>query len=152
MRGDARPNQEPLRFFRLLLVEDDIGRVQDFRVWLPPWAKLVWAQSAGAAIGLIRRDPGQVYGGVLLDHDLGERAKTMDDESLSGTDVALSLVQHFSIDIPILVHSTNQVQVPRVIRQLEDKGFWVTRIPFYNLTERAFLSWLDEAHEIWEDL
>jgi len=137
---------------RLLLVEDDIGRVRDFRAWLPPWAKLVWAQSAGSAIGLIRRDRGYVYGGVLLDHDLCQRAMTADDESLSGTDVALALVQHFSIDIPILIHSTNQVQVPRVIRQLEDKGFWVTRIPFYHMTEEAFLTWLQEAHGLWEDL
>ena len=41
------------RVFRLLLIEDDVGRVQDFRAWLPPWAMLVWAQSAGAALGLI---------------------------------------------------------------------------------------------------
>jgi hypothetical protein len=141
----------PPRLFRLLLVEDDIGRVQDFRSWLPPWARLVWAQSAGQALGLIRRDRGRVYGGVLLDHDLGQRAMTADDESLSGTDVALALVEHFSIDIPILIHSTNQVQVPRVIRQLEDKGFWVTRMPFYDLTNAAFLAWLEEAHDLWEE-
>jgi hypothetical protein len=65
---------------------------------LPSWAKLVWAQSAGAALGVVRRDTGRVYGGVLLDHDLEQRAKTVDDESLSGTDVALALVQHFSTD------------------------------------------------------
>lgn len=145
------PRTPPPRFFRLLLVEDDIGRVQDFRAWLPAWTKLVWVQSAGAAIGLIRRDHGHVYGGVLLDHDLGQRTRTTDDELLSGTDVALALVEHFSIDIPILIHSTNQVQVLRVIRQLEDKGFWVTRIPYYEMTEKAFRTWLDEARAIWEE-
>ena len=75
---------------------------------------------------------------------------TVDDESLAGSDVALALVQHFSIDIPILVHSTNQVQVPRVIRLLEEKGFLVTRIPYYHMTEETFLAWLEEAHEIWK--
>ncbi len=143
---------ERARFFRLLLIEDDIGRVEDFRAWLPSWAMLVWAQSAGAALGVIRRDSGRVYGGVLLDHDLEQRAKTVDDESLSGTDVALALVQHFSTDVPILIHSMNQVHVPRVARQLDDRGFWVTRIPFNNLSEARFRAWLDEARDIWEEM
>ena len=140
---------QPPRVFRLLLIEDDIGRVEDFHHWLPQWARLVWTQSAGSAIGLIRRDHGHVYGGVLLDHDLVQRAITEDDESLSGTDVALKLVEHFSIDIPILIHSTNQVQVLRVTSQLENKGFRVTRIPYYDMTESAFLTWLEEARELW---
>jgi hypothetical protein len=144
------PRAEMPRFFRLLLIEDDIGRVADFRTWCPAWAKLVWAQSAGAALGLIRRDPGRVYGGILLDHDLGQRAITHEVESLSGTDVALALVQYFSSEIPILIHSTNQAQVPRVVRQLEERGFWVTRIPFYEMGEERFRAWLDEAREIWE--
>jgi hypothetical protein len=146
------PTTQAPRFFRLLLVEDDEGRVQDFRAWLPSWARLVWAQSAGGAIGLIRRDPGRIYGGVLLDHDLAQRAMTEDDASLSGTDVALALIEHFSIDIPILIHSTNQTQVPRVARQLEEKGFWVTRIPFYDLREETFVAWLEEARDLWEEL
>ena len=107
--------------------------------------------SAGSAIGLIRRDRCHVYGGVLLDHDLQQRAMTEDDESLSGSDVALSLIEHFSIDVPILIHSTNVVQVPQIHRQLEGRGFWVTRIPFYSLTEALFLDWLEEAREIWEE-
>lgn len=78
---------------------------------------------------------------LLLDHDLGQRAITEDDESPSGTDVALALVQHFSPDIPILIHSTNQVQVPRVVRQLEELCFWVTRLPFYDMSEERFRAW-----------
>ena len=141
----------PPRIFRLLLIEDDLGRVADFRGLLPEWAKLVWVQSAGSAIGLISRDRGYLYGGILLDHDLAQRAITEDDYSLSGTDVALALVEHFSIDIPILIHSTNQVHVPRIVRQLEDKGFWVTRIPFFDMSDSAFLEWLNEARELWQD-
>jgi len=146
------PTAQPPRFLRLLLIEDKVGRVQDFRAWLPPWARRVWAQSAGQALGLIRRDRGHVFGGVLLDHDLAERAITEDDTSLSGSDAAIALFENFSPDIPILIHSTNQVQVPRVGRQLEQAGFWVTRIPYYHMTEEAFLAWLKEAHEILEEL
>ena len=88
---------EPPKFVRLLLLEDDVGRVQNFRSWLPIYAKLVWAPSAGAAIGLIRRDQGHVYGGVLLDHDLGQRALMVEDEVLSGSDMAVALIDQFSM-------------------------------------------------------
>ena len=145
------PITQPLRIFRLLLVEDNAARVRDFRAWLPSWVHLVWAQSAGGAIGLIRRDRGHVYGGVLLDYDLQQRTMTEDDESLSGSNVALSLIEHFSIDVPILIHSTNVAQVPQIFRQLEGKGFWVTRIAFYDLTEALLIDWLEEAREIWEE-
>jgi len=143
---------ERVRVFRLLLIEDDILHVEDFRAWLPAWATLVWAQSAGSALGVIRRDTGRVYGGVLLDHDLEQRVMTVDDESLSGTDVALALVEKFSTDVPILIHSMNHLKAPRVARQLEDRGFWVTRIPFYDFSEARFRAWLDEARDIWEEL
>jgi hypothetical protein len=62
---------------------------------------------ADAALGLIQRDRGHVCGGVMLDHDLGERAMTGDDRPLSGSDVAPALIKHFSIDIPVLMHRTN---------------------------------------------
>ena len=88
----------------------------------------------------------------MLDHDLAQRARTDDDLGLSGTDVALALMEHFSRDIPILVHSTNQMQAPRVVRQLEQKCFWLTHIPYYHMTERAFTEWVSEAEAIWRDL
>jgi hypothetical protein len=138
--------------FRLLLIEDDAGREQLFRSWLPSGVVLRWAQSAGTALGIIRRDPGHIWSGVLLDHDLGERARTDDDATLSGTDVALALIEHFSIDIPILLHSTNRVQAPRVRRQLEQRGFWVSHIPFYDMTEERFVAWVEAVRELWLDL
>lgn len=146
------PGTERARVFRLLLIEDDIERVDAIRAWLPSWVTLVWAQSAGVALGLIRRDTGRVYGGVLLDHDLEQRTKTADDELLSGTDVARALVQHFSTDVPILIHSVNPGKAPRVARHLEDRGFWVTRIPFHVLSHAQFSSWLDEARDIWDEM
>lgn len=146
------PTKHPPPRFRLLLIEDDEGRERDFRTWLPPGVLLSWAQSAGTALGVIQRDAGHIWSGVLLDHDLAERARTEDDATLSGTDVALALMDHFSVDIPILIHSTNPVQAPRVARQLEEKGFWVTRIPYYHMTEDKFVAWVEEARAIWADL
>ena len=75
---------DPRSLFRLLLVEDDSDRVEIFRSWVPAGVHIVWARSAGAAIGLARRDRGSVYGGVLLDHDLQQQAITADDKNLSG--------------------------------------------------------------------
>ena len=146
------PVPETFRRFRLLLIEDDEGREQQFRAWLPDDVLLRWAQSAGTAMGVIHRDAGHVWSGVMLDHVLAQRARTEDDLGLSGTDVALALMDYFSVDIPILVHSTNQVQAPRVVRQLEQKGFWVTHIPYYRMTEQRFLTWLEETRAIWADL
>ena len=136
--------------FRILIIEDDSERVELFRAWVGDRACIVWARSAGAALGLIRRDHGRVYGGILLDHDLQQQAMTEDDQSLSGTDVARLLIQHISIDVPILVHSSNQVQALNVVRQLEHSGYWVERIPMHTLTEARFRGWLDEALDLWQ--
>jgi hypothetical protein len=62
------------------------------------------------------------------------------------------LVENFSIETPILIHSVNPGAAPQLARELEERGFWVTRIPFYALTEGRFLAWLEEAREIWFDL
>lgn len=140
------------KFFRLLLVEDDEERVTTFQSWLPDAVRLVRAPSARAALEIIQRDPGQVYGGVLLDHDLGQRALTEADQTLSGTQVARALIRYFSPDVPILVHSNNHTQVPALVRTLQAQGFWVTRIPYYSLTQEAFQAWLEEARALWADL
>lgn len=142
----------PPAVFRVLLIEDDIKRRHTFKNWLPDWARLVWAKSAGSAMGLIRRDAGRNYGAVLLDHDLVMRTITSEDNSLSGTDVAHALSRHFSIDIPILIHSINPARAPAIARLLDDKGFWVTRMPYDELTPSFFLEWLEEAHDIWLSL
>ena len=63
-------------FFRLLLIEDDSERIEQFRAWLPEDARLVVAMSAGRAIGTLQRDGRGVYAGVMLDHDLQQHAAT----------------------------------------------------------------------------
>lgn len=55
---------------RILIVEDDDERVAKFRSWLPETMRIVHARSAGSAIGILQRDKGRVYAGIMLDHDL----------------------------------------------------------------------------------
>jgi CheY-like chemotaxis protein len=141
----------PKLHFRLLLIEDNPDRVELFRSWIPPGVHIVRARSGGSAIGIIRRDVGRVYGGILLDHDLQEQTITAADVRLSGSNVVLELINHFSRDIPILVHSTNQIQGPQMVNKLERAGFWVSHVPMYNLEEKNFAEWLQEARELWED-
>ena len=62
------------------------------------------------------------------------------------------LIEHFSIDIPILLHSINRVQAPRVRRQLEQRGCWVSHIPFYDMTEERCVAWVEAVRELWLDL
>ena len=137
--------------FRLLVIEDDPSRLDRFYSWVPSDTHIVWARSAGVALGVIRRDSGYVYGGVLLDHDLNEQAKTVEDLGLSGTQVTEALIQNFSFEIPVLVHSANAIKAPIMVRRLEEAGFWVTRIPMQKLTPQDFDEWITEAKEIWKD-
>lgn len=141
----------PIRFFRLLLIEDDPVRIDLFRSWLPRDARLVSATSAGSAIGTLRRDPPGTYGGILLDHDLQMQAKTDSDRGLSGSDLVAGIIRSVPKSVAILVHSANEARAPAVAERLDRAGYWVTRIPMLFLTEDRFLHWVEEARENWED-
>ena len=119
---------------------------------LPSDVKTVVAGSGGRAIGILERDRGSVYAGILLDHDLQGRIATSTDRSLDGKDIVNMIVKNISKDVPILVHSMNVTQAPVMARRLEKDGFSVTRIPMANLTKDRFQEWVREAREIWEDL
>ena len=62
-------------FFRILIVEDDSDRLREIKSWMPPDVFVSNVTDAGAAIGLIKRDRGRVYAGIMLDHDLQEQLK-----------------------------------------------------------------------------
>ena len=55
---------------RILVVEDDRGRENRIRAMLPAEVLAVVVNSGGKALGLLERDRGSVYAGILLDHDL----------------------------------------------------------------------------------
>ena len=139
------------RFFRLLIIEDDHERERILKSWLPPDVKTVVAGSGGRAIGILERDRGTIYAGILLDHDLQGRTATATDCTLDGKDVVNMIVKNISKNVPILVHSMNVTQAPVMAHRLEKDGFYVTRIPMVNLTKERLQEWVSEARALWED-
>jgi len=142
---------EPSRFFRLLIIEDDHERERILKSWLPPAVKTVVAGSAGRAIGILERDRGKVYAGILLDHDLQGRIATTTDHFLDGKDIVNVIVKNVSKSVPILIHSMNVTQAPVMAERLERDGFSVTRIPMVNLTKERLQEWVNDARALWED-
>ena len=139
-------------FFRILIVEDNLERANLIKSWLPSDARPVVVTSAGKAIGLVRRDRGHVYAGIMLDHDLQEHTVNETDQCLNGMTVVDTLIQYISNDIPILVHSVNQSRGPAMVNKLKKFNYWVTRIPMDELTAERCLGWIDDVRELWEDL
>ena len=74
----------PGPFFRILIIEDDQERIKRLLSWMPADVRTVVTTSAGKAIGLLKRDRGNVYAGILLDHDLQEQVAAENDRYLSG--------------------------------------------------------------------
>ena len=132
---------------RILLVEDDPGRERRLRSMLPADVRTVVARSAGAAIGVLAHDPGRVYAGVILDHDLQQRAMTDADRLLSGQDVVNAIVQHVDRAVPILIHSMNTTQRGVMAAILERAGYEVTTIPASVLDSSALSRWLNSVRE-----
>ena len=133
-------------------MEDDDVRAAILQSWLPPDVRVVRAPTAGVALGVIRRDAGQVYAGVMLDHDLQEHAQHGVDHLQSGTDVADAIRQHFSPHIPVLIHSTNSTGGARMNARLQGSGFDVTRMRMSNLSRSFLAEWMEEVREIWQSL
>lgn len=138
--------------FRILIIEDNPDRIHRFRSWLPVGVKIVAATRAGKALGVLQRDRGRVYAGILLDHDLQEQIATESDKYLSATNLLDALTINISNDVPILIHSMNPSCSPIMANRLDEAGFDVTRIPMAELSRGRFLKWIEEAREIWEDL
>jgi len=110
------------------------------------------ASSAGTALGILQRDRGTVYGGILLDHDLQKRTITQMDKSLSGTQVIEAIISNVSPDVPILIHSTNSSGSAVMMARLIEEGFSVAREPMDTLDKNFFMKWLEQALALWEDI
>lgn len=141
----------PVPLFRLLLVEDDKGRADRIRSWLPEDVLVTHCASAGRAIGVLRRDRGAVYAGILLDHDLQGATASAMDETLSGAHVAAEIVRCIDSDVPVLVHSMNMQGARAMYATLEDAGFDVTRIAMVALDREKLSDWLQEARARWRE-
>jgi len=138
--------------FRILIVEDNTPRAGLLKTWLPKDIIPVVVTSAGSAIGLIKRDKGNVYAGIMLDHDLQENIVTQADISLNGMNVVDAIIRYIPNDVPIFVHSTNVTQGPAMARMLEKYNYFVMQISMNQLTQRKLLEWVENVRELWEDL
>jgi len=133
---------------RLLIVEDSQYRIDAFEQWIPEDIVKVVARSAGAAVGILKRDKGRVYDGILLDHDL---VRINEQDLTDGKDVVQAMLNFTSSDVPVLVHSANESEAPRMVERLTNAGFSVTRIRFSDLSRERFAEWMEEVRDNFED-
>ena len=132
---------------RILIVEDDNHRVDVITKWLGSRAKIVWAKSAGMAIGLLNRDRGRVYDGIMLDYNLHQQRITQQDRLHTGVDVTAAIIRNVDNDVPVFVHSSNIKNGPKMKRLLTGAGFAVDSMPFYGLKQHMFEEWFEYVQE-----
>jgi hypothetical protein len=138
---------------RLVLVEDDAGRIDAFASWIDPREfVLVVARSGGQAIGMFGKGSTQAIAGLMLDHDLSDSPFTDVDRTLSMTDVMPLIPRHVRRTVPILIHSHNVTKPVAMQRMLSAAGFSVTRARFALIVQdrSLFVRWLQDVRDCWE--
>ena len=131
---------------RMLLIEDDSGRIDIFTRWLKDAEFVsVTVRSGGQALGMLSKGSTEAIAGILLDHDLSDSPFTETDLSLSASNVIPLIKRKVRRAVPVLIHSHNASKPPLMQRSLESDGFSVTRIRFTALTEARFRLWLDDV-------
>ena len=106
------------------------------------------ARGGGRALGLLERDPGRVYAGLLLDHDLQAQAVNDAERNVTGTQVVQGILRSVDPEIPILIHSMNAAGARRMAIPLASAGFEVSVIPMAELSRERFLAWLETVWEV----
>lgn len=145
-------NMAPLKP-RILLIEDDPGRIATFRSWLEGSEfVLIEASSGGRAAGILKKGMTEGIAGICLDNDLEKQPVTQSDLSLSGSMLINAITQSVPRFVPILIHSMNDQKPPRMEKSLKSAGFSVTRIRMAILTRERFQVWLEDVREYWEDM
>ena len=104
---------------RVLIVEDDAGRLDRFRAWFP---RMDTTDDPAVAIEWLQLHE---YTALFLDQDLGRGDAV-------GRDVSTWLVSHRGVnpDVRIFVHSMNVVSAEKMVRELRASGRSVQRRPF----------------------
>lgn len=152
---DTCMQRQPLKP-RILLIEDDPGRIEAFRQWLEGTEfVLEVARSGGRALGALGRGSIHTVAGILLDHDLSDSPVGEHDRQLSVSDVLPKVKEAFLGRPglpPVLIHSHSLSKPREMQKELEKSRFKVTRIRFELLeTEPAlFRRWLEEVRESWD--
>jgi hypothetical protein len=121
----------------VLLVEDDDERAVNIEKCVPPQVRCVRARSAGAAIGILRRDK---FAGILLDFDLYLSAHS--NLQLTGKSVAHAICETQPRTCQIFVHSQNPAGAHRVFTLLKEAGFPVEQFPWSSQAIGPLTSWL----------
>ena len=127
----------------LLLVEDDDDRACEIKAFIPPEIRCVWAKSAGAALGVLRRDK---FSGILLDFDLYRSSHS--DRQLTGESVAVGICETQDRNCEIFVHSQNSAGGRKVFELLKQAGFPVERYPWSAEAVTRLRCWLKEMCEL----
>ena len=141
---------------RLLVIEDEDKRIRKIWEWLPNGFHANFVKSAGRALGVLEKDgrnnyPDRpAYAGIMLDFDLYMSAAVSSDFDLSGKTVVEAIIHNMDNSIPVMVHSMNPTGAPLMVRRLEDAGFNVVRISWYELEKEVFQEWLVDVKENWE--
>lgn len=150
MRSTSVAMTKPALKPRILLVEDDFRRIEQFRAWIAGTEfVLIEASSGGRAKGMLR--PGMTDGiaGILLDHDLEKQPLRDTDLRLSASHLVDSIVMTVPRHVPVLIHSMNAAKPPVLKKRLASAGFSVTRIRMASLTPELFDMWLQEVRDNW---
>jgi CheY-like chemotaxis protein len=138
---------------RILLVEDDEGRISTFSRWIEGSEfVLVVVRSGGQALGMLAKGSTEAIAGILLDHDLSDSPFTDVDRLLSTSDIMPLIQRTVKRTTPVLIHSHNANKPVWMQKALESSGFTVTRIRFSVLSVKPamFQDWLEEVRENWE--
>lgn len=138
---------------RLLLVEDDEGRIDRFSRWVEGSGfVLVAVRSGGQALGMLSKGSTEAIAGILLDHDPSDSPFTQMDHMLCTSDI-MPLIQRGAMrTTPILIRSHNANKPVWMQEDLESSGFTVTRIRFPLLADdpSRFQDWFAEVRDNWD--
>ena len=137
---------------RILLVEDDAGRIALFARWLEGSEfVLVVVRSGGHAMGMLEKGSTEAIAGILLDHDLSDSPFTDVDRLLSTSDIMPLIQRRVRRTTPILIHSHNANKPVWMQKALESSGFTVSRIRFATLASEPskFHNWLEDVRDNW---
>ena len=136
---------------RILLVEDEERREKLFRKWLPNNFILVWARSAGQALGILQRAGKRTFAGILLDHDLDQSWRVESDANLDGRDVVAKIIEKISWDqrsqsyIENVITKITQTALRNVARDFTPADLISDRIrvtrEIFSLLEPHFHDW-----------
>jgi CheY-like chemotaxis protein len=137
---------------RLLLIEDDAGRIDYFTRWTAGTEfVLAIARSGGQALGMLSKGFDGVAG-VMLDHDLSDAPLTSVDAQLSASTLIPLLQRRLPRHVPVLIHSHNLNKPVAMQRALEASGHSVTRLRFAALMQDPvrFSQWMESVRDNWD--